>query len=369
MYDYEFITQTIKIPRTNKKSASNRSETLKTPTQSSLLSTENPTGDSKKRKLEMSADKLTDRINFDFGPTTQKFHNPMEEIRRLTAQVEELTKQLAQSQQSIADLTKLVAQQQTRSRSTEPTTTDNILPSTLTETETTNVAQTQTTTYAAAVKKDADKRPKKKTQAQKQRTFAQAVRAFQPPAGPSTYDLVYLPCRRHLRYGEVRKQLSALKIQQSRILDIQFPARGTIGLLVHYDFKEELVKKLGEVGILTKKFDPLDSSTIADPNYANKSAAERASIARDLHEKRMIVACQRMPRQVAISVANFFGNTSSPLRLSDKAFKQCRSFLTDKGKTQPDTAATLFTEEMEADDPIPTDDTQDTNDDLWICSK
>ncbi|KAI7847724.1 hypothetical protein BDC45DRAFT_339666 [Circinella umbellata] len=64
-------------------------------------------------------------------------------------------------------------------------------------------------------------------------TKTTAIRALQESNGPSTFDFVYVPCRHHLRYHDVRKMLSTLKIQQSRVLDIYFPATGTVAFLIH----------------------------------------------------------------------------------------------------------------------------------------
>ncbi|KAL0085989.1 hypothetical protein F4703DRAFT_1736833, partial [Phycomyces blakesleeanus] len=64
---------------------------------------------------------------------------------------------------------------------------------------------------------------------------------LQPTSGPSTYDFVYLSCKRFYKYNEVCKMISILKISQSRILDIHCPAHRVIELLVHGDFKSKLI--------------------------------------------------------------------------------------------------------------------------------
>ncbi|KAF7720456.1 hypothetical protein EC973_008472, partial [Apophysomyces ossiformis] len=105
-------------------------------------------------------------------------------------------------------------------------------------------------------------------------------RTLSPATGPSSYTFVYLACRRHLRHSEVRNFLGVLKVPQSRIIDVQFPARGTVALLVHADFKSELVSLLTENKVPVKPvFDPTNADILGDPKIASCTAAERKQIA------------------------------------------------------------------------------------------
>ncbi|KAI9003058.1 hypothetical protein CLU79DRAFT_892656 [Phycomyces nitens] len=83
------------------------------------------------------------------------------------------------------------------------------------------------------------------------RRVAASTRMFVLPSGPTGYKYVYIPRSRRLTHREVRQSLKTLGVESSRLLDITFPARGVVGILVH-----------------SNDFDPLDPSHIADPKYA-----------------------------------------------------------------------------------------------------
>ncbi|KAL0081441.1 hypothetical protein F4703DRAFT_1931053 [Phycomyces blakesleeanus] len=125
---------------------------------------------------------------------------------------------------------------------------------------------------------------------------AQTIRALQPTSGSSTYDFVYLSCKRFYKYNEVCKMMSILKISQSRILDIHFPARGVIGLSVHRDFKSELIDLLHKQKIVPiAHFSPLDGKIICDPKLALESLDVHASKAQELFDKRILCTCLHQP--------------------------------------------------------------------------
>ncbi|KAL0078255.1 hypothetical protein J3Q64DRAFT_1643788, partial [Phycomyces blakesleeanus] len=123
-----------------------------------------------------------------------------------------------------------------------------------------------------------------------------AARALQPESGPFAYGFVYLSCRHHLKYSQVRKLLRTFKIQQSRVLDIAFPERGTLSLLVHNDLKDKITQPPADTGVSVKiDFDPLDHRIIADPAHAHKPVQERQQLAYKLHRQRLLTLCLRLP--------------------------------------------------------------------------
>ncbi|KAL0096375.1 hypothetical protein J3Q64DRAFT_1707385 [Phycomyces blakesleeanus] len=175
------------------------------------------------------------------------------------------------------------------------------------------------TTFLAAAKKAMGKRPN-----QPKLTTAQATRALQPESGPSAYAFVYLPCRHHLKYSQVRKLLKTFKIQQSRVLDIAFPERGTLSLLVHNDFKDKITQLFADIGVSVKTdFDPLDHRIIADPAHAHKPVQDRQQLAYKLHHQRLLALCLRLPAPLGKSVMRHFCTVeSSSLRLPPVCLEQ-----------------------------------------------
>ncbi|KAI8381615.1 uncharacterized protein BYT42DRAFT_480305, partial [Radiomyces spectabilis] len=132
------------------------------------------------------------------------------------------------------------------------------------------------------------------------------VRTLQESTGPSQYKFIYVPCRHRLRQSDVRKMLSTLKIQQNRILDIHFPSRGVVGLLVHDSFEADLRAQFTKNGVAIKDFDPLAPAVIADPKHAEKTDDERRALAKQLSDERILRACTRLPPMLGNSIAAFF---------------------------------------------------------------
>lgn len=123
------------------------------------------------------------------------------------------------------------------------------------------------------------------------RKFAAACRAFAPadPAAPKGFEYVYLPRKRKFTRTEIRTNLRRLGVDTSRLLDISFPARSCVGLLVHAQFAAELKSLLAAAKVSPlDKFDPLDPSYLADPKYADLSLPARADKMHELHSARCV---------------------------------------------------------------------------------
>ncbi|OAD74544.1 hypothetical protein PHYBLDRAFT_144981 [Phycomyces blakesleeanus NRRL 1555(-)] len=72
--------------------------------------------------------------------------------------------------------------------------------------------------------------------------------------------------KQYIKYQEMRKILSSFKIPTSHILDIQFPARGTVALLINGEFCKELITLLEKAKVTPlDNFDPTATDVIADP--------------------------------------------------------------------------------------------------------
>ncbi|KAG2171678.1 hypothetical protein INT43_008058 [Umbelopsis isabellina] len=98
------------------------------------------------------------------------------------------------------------------------------------------------------------------------RQIAASARAFIPATGPQGFDFVYLPKTRKYQRSEIRSRLCDVGIDTSRVLDIIYPARDVIGLLVHVQYQALLKETLLQKKIkTTDSFDPLDPKHIADP--------------------------------------------------------------------------------------------------------
>jgi hypothetical protein len=115
-----------------------------------------------------------------------------------------------------------------------------------------------------------------------------ARRHFTPASTNQGSQYVYIPIRAHLRIGQVRQQLKALIIDNSRIIDVHYPAMNTTALLLHNDLADELTSQLAKAGINPiDSFDPQDHKQLNDPKCNDQSEQKRTIIATTLHRQRM----------------------------------------------------------------------------------
>ncbi|KAL0096654.1 hypothetical protein J3Q64DRAFT_1708763, partial [Phycomyces blakesleeanus] len=133
-----------------------------------------------------------------------------------------------------------------------------------------------------------------------------------PTTGSSANPFVYLSYRHHLKYSQVRKLLTTFKIQQSCVLDIAFPERGTFSLLVHNDFKDKITQLFADIGVSVKTdFDPLDHQIIANLARACKPMQENQQITYKLHRQYLLALCLRLPAPLGKSVMRHFCKVES----------------------------------------------------------
>ena len=109
--------------------------------------------------------------------------------------------------------------------------------------------------------------------------LAATGRAFAPPTVASTvgrYDYVYLHQSRRLDRKEIRSRFTSLGIDTSRILDLSFPARSVVGILLHAEYKPEFLAKLSACKIVPiANFDPLSHEHVIDPKFKDVPVTQR----------------------------------------------------------------------------------------------
>ena len=126
------------------------------------------------------------------------------------------------------------------------------------ETQTANIQNSMASSWAHSI---SNKQPKATPEIQRRRLEA-AARVFQRPTETHGFQYVYLPSRARIPIGKMRGTLRRFGIDNSKILDIQYPARQIIGLLVHNDFTQILTEQLAERNIYPVNFDLLDHKNI-----------------------------------------------------------------------------------------------------------
>ncbi|KAI7858779.1 hypothetical protein BDC45DRAFT_497613 [Circinella umbellata] len=142
----------------------------------------------------------------------------------------------------------------------------------------------------------------------KQRRIAAAARIFQQPSDTHGFQYLYFFSKARMPVGRMRASLRQFGVDNSRVLDIQYPARQTIGLLVHNDFTESILQTLKEAGIHPIDFDPLDPKYVHDPKYSDASQDTRANIAHELQCARALRAIHYIRAPIKYAVARDFQN-------------------------------------------------------------
>ncbi|KAI8367574.1 uncharacterized protein BYT42DRAFT_483529, partial [Radiomyces spectabilis] len=132
------------------------------------------------------------------------------------------------------------------------------------------------------------------------RRQAANARNFQPVLGPQGFEYLYLTRARRMDRPEIRRSLRRLGLDSARILDVSFPARAVVGLLMHVQYipvAKEILAKHKVVPIAS--FDPQDPAHLGDPKYADLSDTEKVALITNLHRTH----CERTLRFLRPTVA------------------------------------------------------------------
>ncbi|OAD67646.1 hypothetical protein PHYBLDRAFT_74027, partial [Phycomyces blakesleeanus NRRL 1555(-)] len=134
-----------------------------------------------------------------------------------------------------------------------------------------------------------------------------APQLFSDKTGPDGFEYVYIPRSRRIMHSEVHRSLRTLSVDTGRLLDINFPACGVIGILVYVQYLEEFKSQLASAKVsLVNNFDPLDPKNVADPKFANLSVSGLETQALVLQNARCLQALKFLRSHLVLPVAHFF---------------------------------------------------------------
>ncbi|KAI9480248.1 MAG: hypothetical protein EXX96DRAFT_537536, partial [Benjaminiella poitrasii] len=142
-----------------------------------------------------------------------------------------------------------------------------------------------TTTSSSAAKKNG-----KRSRKPFPRQVASAARQFTaaPEDSDPGFQYLYLPSRHKETLPRLRAKLAVLKINNWRVLDIHFPARHVVALLVHNDYASDLRALFAVAGITPlSDFDPLDPKHLDDPRLVSLTTDELVQKALSVHQGRL----------------------------------------------------------------------------------
>ncbi|PHZ10064.1 uncharacterized protein RHIMIDRAFT_240173 [Rhizopus microsporus ATCC 52813] len=95
---------------------------------------------------------------------------------------------------------------------------------------------------------------------------AATARTFSLPSSNQSFKYLYVPVQRRIPISQLRSRLRRLHINSSRILDIHYPDRHFVALLIRNDYESELRSQLNKLTItVCDEYDPLDPANLRDP--------------------------------------------------------------------------------------------------------
>ncbi|KAI8083372.1 uncharacterized protein B0P05DRAFT_447785, partial [Gilbertella persicaria] len=118
------------------------------------------------------------------------------------------------------------------------------------------------------------------------------------------FQYLYLPNRHRLPLREMRNRLHQLGLNCARILDIHYPAHGTVAILFYNDCLEEAKVLTIKRGIQIKgDFNPLHHSVVQNPDFKDKDDETRTIEAYRLNNQRALptIAYLRAPINKAVT--------------------------------------------------------------------
>jgi hypothetical protein len=85
----------------------------------------------------------------------------------------------------------------------------------------------------------------------------------------------------------IRNLFHTLSIDPVRILDISFPARSVISVLIHTEYQTKFLAALAGAKVRPlENFNPLAKEHIADPQFATIALHDRTRLAAAIHQDR-----------------------------------------------------------------------------------
>ncbi|KAG1435718.1 hypothetical protein G6F56_013863 [Rhizopus delemar] len=117
----------------------------------------------------------------------------------------------------------------------------------------------------------------------------QAVhRTFQPVAESHDYKYLYFPSRYREPISSLRAKLQKLKINNARVLDVHYPDRQVVALLLHSDYIADVTAAFAVAKIEPlANFNPLDPALLRDPKLSGLTATERVAKCSEVHQARL----------------------------------------------------------------------------------
>ncbi|KAG2210391.1 hypothetical protein INT46_000972 [Mucor plumbeus] len=97
------------------------------------------------------------------------------------------------------------------------------------------------------------------------------------PKPPPGFTYLYLPTRARMPFKEMRSSLRDLYFNSGSIVDIHYPAKNVVALLIHNDYHSTAINILKQNDLTPiSSFDPLNTDNLADPKFKEATHEERS---------------------------------------------------------------------------------------------
>jgi hypothetical protein len=105
----------------------------------------------------------------------------------------------------------------------------------------------------------------------------------------------------------IRNLFQNLNIDPVRILDISFPARSVISVLIHTEYQTEFLAALAGAKVRPlENFNPLAQEHIADPQFATMDLHDRTRLAAAIHQDRCFRTLYFLRPYLVPSISKYF---------------------------------------------------------------
>ncbi|KAG1138235.1 hypothetical protein G6F37_001796 [Rhizopus arrhizus] len=218
------------------------------------------------------------------------------DLQSLLNMIQLLTKELASARTEIERLRAQTAhlQEQLNQQNATSNTTNPLNPSDfpLLRNTTTTLLQSTPWHQYERLQQIKDQLTAQRQQRRLQRQEA-ATRLLQPPSTNQGFKYIHLLTKTRVPIGQICFRLRKLDINNNRIIDIHYPDRNIVALLIHNGYEDELRQQLQRFKVTIKEdFNPYDPQVLRDPKYADRTPAERENLAFTHHCNRIERALQ-----------------------------------------------------------------------------
>jgi cell division septation protein DedD len=177
-------------------------------------------------------------------------------------------------------------------------------------TPTGNATQQPKDSYAKMAEKLRGQPVKKKATTSRQK--AAIARIFDAPAiltddSKPLFEYLYFNNKYRTKISSLRSDLRKLGIDTGRIIDIHYPSRGVIAMLMHVDYIPTLTTILHKYNKAPlENYDPFSASHITSAEHHSLSEEKKSNLSKQFQQTRMTRALTHMRPQIRNTVAKAF---------------------------------------------------------------